>query len=193
MEDEWEEEEQLVLVELSGIIDSDFLTKSEGQCKIVGIDTEQPMMQVGAYVFAGEYEDVLGTCVIFDETDAGDKESSPQLQYKCHTVKKLMMQRTFLSEKKEGEPSSGIEVLQLNDSEFLGRNSTVCSFIQNPKKKWGGTRTFSSPSPSGSGSEAEASDSEQPGLGCGVLESASGHQEAGSEMKTQSDVVTPAE
>ncbi|XP_029800633.1 general transcription factor 3C polypeptide 6 isoform X2 [Suricata suricatta] len=69
-EDEDEEEEdaeQLVLVELSGIIDSDFLSKCENKCKILGIDTERPILQVDNYVFAGEYEDTLGTCVIFEE------------------------------------------------------------------------------------------------------------------------------
>ncbi|XP_070274007.1 general transcription factor 3C polypeptide 6 isoform X4 [Myotis yumanensis] len=62
-----EEKEQLVLVELSGIIDSDFLSKCENKCKILGIDTERPILQVDSYVFAGEYEDTLGTCVIFEE------------------------------------------------------------------------------------------------------------------------------
>uniref|UniRef100_UPI00398E7B82 general transcription factor 3C polypeptide 6 isoform X3 n=1 Tax=Pristiophorus japonicus TaxID=55135 RepID=UPI00398E7B82 len=65
---DWEEEEeQLVVVELSGIIDPDFLLRCRNECKIVGIDTEQPIMQVDRCVFAGEYEDVLGTCVIFEE------------------------------------------------------------------------------------------------------------------------------
>ncbi|XP_047716367.1 general transcription factor 3C polypeptide 6 isoform X4 [Prionailurus viverrinus] len=66
-EEEEEEAEQLVLVELSGIIDSDFLSKCENKCKILGIDTERPILQVDSYVFAGEYEDTLGTCVIFEE------------------------------------------------------------------------------------------------------------------------------
>ncbi|XP_012971196.3 general transcription factor 3C polypeptide 6 isoform X3 [Mesocricetus auratus] len=66
-EEEIEEAEQFVLVELSGIIDSDFLSKCENKCKILGIDTEKPILQVDSYVFAGEYEDTLGTCVIFEE------------------------------------------------------------------------------------------------------------------------------
>ncbi|MGH0114666.1 UNVERIFIED_CONTAM: hypothetical protein FKN15_031808 [Acipenser sinensis] len=68
-------------------------------------------MQVGRYVFAGEYEDALGTCVIFEENADHDLESEvkPQLKYKCHAVKKLMMNRTFLSEKKEGEEGSDLE------------------------------------------------------------------------------------
>ncbi|MED6276673.1 hypothetical protein CHARACLAT_005410 [Characodon lateralis] len=56
MEDEWEEEEQLVVVELSGIINNDFLSKCRTTCKILDIDSERPMMQVGQYVFAGDYE-----------------------------------------------------------------------------------------------------------------------------------------
>ncbi|XP_061085567.1 general transcription factor 3C polypeptide 6 isoform X1 [Conger conger] len=170
MDDEWEEEEQLVVVELSGMINSDFLTKCQGKLKVVGIDTEQPMIQVGNYVFAGEYEDALGTCVIFEESRDcnGDAESSPKLKYKCHTVKKLMMQRTFLAEKKEGESSTeGIEFLQLNDGEFRQRNNFICKFAQDP----GGKVPFAdlcaeagsevgTHSP-GSESDGEVSDSEQ--------------------------------
>ncbi|KAM3870586.1 general transcription factor 3C polypeptide 6 [Diretmus argenteus] len=108
MEDEWEEEEQLVVVELSGGIDNDFLSKCCGTCKIVDVDSEKPMMQVGQYVFAGEYEDTVGTCVLFEEGPlSGDIDDCPELKYKCHTTKKLMMQRIFLSEKKEGETSTG--------------------------------------------------------------------------------------
>ncbi|XP_045893133.1 general transcription factor 3C polypeptide 6 isoform X3 [Micropterus dolomieu] len=121
MDDEWEEEvrntisvtlltEQLVVVELSGIINNDFLSKCRGTCKILDIDSEKPMMQVGQYVFAGEYEDALGTCVLFKEgPQKGKSDSGPELKYMCHTVKKLMMQRIFLTEKKEGETSTGGE------------------------------------------------------------------------------------
>ena len=66
-EEQQEETEQLVMVELSGILDSDLLSKCENKCKILGIDTERPILQVDNYVFAGEYEDTVGTCVIFEE------------------------------------------------------------------------------------------------------------------------------
>ncbi|XP_012737578.2 general transcription factor 3C polypeptide 6 [Fundulus heteroclitus] len=103
MDDEWEEEEQLVVVELSGIINNDFLSKCQ-TCKILDIDSERPMMQVGQYVFAGEYDDALGTCVLFEELPKkGKAKESPGLRYMCHTVKKLTMQRIFLTEKREGE------------------------------------------------------------------------------------------
>ncbi|XP_043117217.1 general transcription factor 3C polypeptide 6 [Puntigrus tetrazona] len=126
-EDEWEEEEQLVVAELSGMVSSDLISSRQGACKIVDIDSEQPMMQVGRYLFAGEYEDAVGTCVIFEEDGAG---SNPALRYKCHTMKKLMLQRTFLSERKEDEPvSNRIEVLALHEEEAFGRKSAVCHYL----------------------------------------------------------------
>ncbi|XP_051889569.1 general transcription factor 3C polypeptide 6 [Pristis pectinata] len=131
---DWEEEEQLVVVELSGIIDPDFLLKCRNECKIVGIDTEQPIMQVDRCVFAGEYEDVLGTCVIFEETSEPDPEVEEKqlLKYKCHTAKKLLMKRTFLSEKKEGEESTGgIEYLKIKENDFTRRAGLICSFVPN--------------------------------------------------------------
>ncbi|XP_075410782.1 general transcription factor 3C polypeptide 6 isoform X1 [Tenrec ecaudatus] len=133
--EEWEEEEeQLVLVELSGIIDSDFLSKCENKCKILGIDTEKPIMQVDNYVFAGEYEDTLGTCVIFEEdgeehVDA-EGNNKTMLKYKCHTMKKLNMTRTLLTEKKEGEENiGGVEWLRISDGDSSNRPSMICSFL----------------------------------------------------------------
>ena len=32
-----------------------------------GIDTDKPLLQIGSYVFSGEYEDALGTCILFEE------------------------------------------------------------------------------------------------------------------------------
>ncbi|XP_045721278.1 general transcription factor 3C polypeptide 6 isoform X3 [Mirounga angustirostris] len=101
-EEEEEEAEQLVLVELSGIIDSDFLSKCGNKCKILGIDTERPILQVDSYVFAGEYEvafnfsaDTLGTCVIFEEN----------------------------------VEQGGVEWLQIKDNDFSYRPNMICSFL----------------------------------------------------------------
>ncbi|XP_006879219.1 PREDICTED: general transcription factor 3C polypeptide 6 [Elephantulus edwardii] len=138
--EEWdEEEEQLVLVELSGIIDSDFLSKCENKCKVLGIDTEKPVMQVDNYVFAGEYEDALGTCVIFEEDveECADAEGNNKtvLKYKCHTMKKLSMTRTLLTEKKKGEENiGGVEWLQINDNDYSNRPSLICSFLQDDEE-----------------------------------------------------------
>uniref|UniRef100_A0A8B9DDZ3 General transcription factor 3C polypeptide 6 n=1 Tax=Anser cygnoides TaxID=8845 RepID=A0A8B9DDZ3_ANSCY len=131
--EEDEEEEQLVMVELSGIIDSDFLEKCENKCKILGIETERPILQVDRYVFAGEYEDALGTCVVFEENTEHDAEGNQkvQLKYKCHTMKKLNMTRTLLTEKKEGEENvDGVEWLQIKDRDFsYSRPNMICSFL----------------------------------------------------------------
>ncbi|XP_053918409.1 general transcription factor 3C polypeptide 6 isoform X2 [Cuculus canorus] len=133
-EAEEEVEEQLVMVELSGIIDSDFLEKCENKCKILGIETERPILQVDRYVFAGEYEDTLGTCVVFEENTEHDAEGNQkvQLKYKCHTMKKLNMTRTLLTEKKEGEENiGGVEWLQIKDRDFSYRRfNMICNFMR---------------------------------------------------------------
>lgn len=129
MDDEWEEEEQLVVMELSGIISNDFLSKCHGTCKILEIDSEKPMIQIGQYVFAGEYEDALGTCVLFEEgSQKGVTDSTPALKYKCHTVKKLMMQRIFLTEKKEGETAE-------ESVDRAEQKDTTCLWIQDDNQQ----------------------------------------------------------
>ncbi|ELW64933.1 General transcription factor 3C polypeptide 6 [Tupaia chinensis] len=129
-DDKEEEEEHMVLVALSVIIDSDFLSKCENKCRILGIDTERPILQVDNYVFAGEYEDSLGTCVIFEENvEHVDAEGNNKtvLKYKCHTMKKLSMTRTLLTEKKEGEENiGGVKWLQIMDNNFSYRPNVTC-------------------------------------------------------------------
>ncbi|XP_023578103.1 general transcription factor 3C polypeptide 6 isoform X2 [Octodon degus] len=139
-DEEEEEAEQFVLVELSGIIDSDFLSKCENKCKILGIDTARPIMQLDSYVFAGEYEDTVGTCVIFEENVEHDTEGNSKtvLKYKCHTMKKLSMTRTLLTEKKEGEESTGgVEWLQMKDNDFSYRTNMICNFLHENENEVG--------------------------------------------------------
>ncbi|KAM6186590.1 general transcription factor 3C polypeptide 6 [Rhynchocyon petersi] len=90
-------------------------------------------MQVDNYVFAGEYEDALGTCVIFEEDEEEcDAEGNTKtvLKYKCHTMKKLCMTRTLLTEKKIGEDNiGGVEWLQITDNDYSNRPSMICNFL----------------------------------------------------------------
>ncbi|XP_067915489.1 general transcription factor 3C polypeptide 6 isoform X1 [Heterodontus francisci] len=231
---DWEKEEQLVVVELSGIIDPDFLLRCRNECKIVGIDTEQPVMQVDRCVFAGEYEDVLGTCVIFEETSEPaqnvakvelpqslgfvadpEMEDKPSLKYKCHTAKKLLMKRTFLSEKKEGEESTGgVEYLKIRENDFTRRAGLICSFLPNrSSSEDNGSRVTSEGaldslaeqdkelSNASSGSEGEGSDQEStdlsrelenfadehPGEGCGMAPDADDIMELGEQSSKELD------
>ncbi|XP_059251509.1 general transcription factor 3C polypeptide 6-like [Mustela nigripes] len=128
-----EEIGKLLLVELSGIIDSVFLSKCENKCKIWGIDTESPIIQVGSCVLAGEYEDTLGTCVTFEtNVEHGDAEGSNtiMLKYKRRTMKKFSMTSTLLTENKEGEESlGGTKWPQIKDDDFCCRPNMICSFL----------------------------------------------------------------
>ncbi|XP_022357723.1 general transcription factor 3C polypeptide 6-like [Enhydra lutris kenyoni] len=128
-----EEVEKLVLVELSRIIDSVFISKCENKCKVWEIDTESPIIQVGSCVLAGEYEDTLGTCVTFEaNVEHGDAEGSNKimLKYKHRTMKKFSMTSTLLTEKKEGEESlGGVKWPQIKDDDFCYRPNMICSFL----------------------------------------------------------------
>lgn len=104
-EDEWEDVgEQLVLVELSGVIDSEFLFKcNPSHCRLLGVETDEPVLQIGPYTFVGQYNDAFGTQVIFEETEAG---GAKKLRYLCHTTKTLEMSRAFLKKKEAKVPST---------------------------------------------------------------------------------------
>ncbi|XP_042302348.1 general transcription factor 3C polypeptide 6 isoform X5 [Sceloporus undulatus] len=117
--------------------------EQEGEeVQVEGIDTERPILQVDRYVFTGEYEDTLGTCVVFEENKDHDAEGNQKLQlkYKCHTMKKLKMTRTLLTEKKEGEENTGggVEWLELKDKDFsYSRPNMICNFLYEKEESKG--------------------------------------------------------
>ncbi|XP_044913851.1 general transcription factor 3C polypeptide 6 isoform X3 [Felis catus] len=130
-EEEEEEAEQLVLVELSGIIDSDFLSKCENKCKILGIDTERPILQVDSYVFAGEYEDTLGTCVIFEENVEHGGVEWLQIKDNDFSYRPNMI-CSFLHESEDDDvvaPASE-KPLELEEQEIQMKDSSNLSYEQ---------------------------------------------------------------
>ena len=125
-----EEEEMTFVVELSGILDADLLNKVKGNCKVLGIDTDKPLLQLDQYTFTGEYEDTLGTCLLFEEKDKSEASqlretrqnilhhllgedsmnTTVDLEFSGLVNKKLVMKRAFLThEDEENEGTSTSE------------------------------------------------------------------------------------
>ncbi|XP_014670568.1 PREDICTED: general transcription factor 3C polypeptide 6-like [Priapulus caudatus] len=119
------DEEAYVLLELSGIIDSDYLKKCEPKCKVLGLDRAKPIVQVGRHVFAGKFEDTVGTAVFFSEEQQGGANTAKQLSYFTHTSKKLCVQRAFLSEKAEPAAAAATSSAQINGSTEDANNMEV--------------------------------------------------------------------
>ena len=104
-EDEWEDvAEQLVLIEISGVIDSEFLFKcNPSHCRLLGVETDEPVLQIGSYTFVGRYNNAFGTHVVFEETEV---DGAKKLRYLCNTIKTLEMSRAFLKKKEAKVPST---------------------------------------------------------------------------------------
>lgn len=103
-EEEWEEEEHLIVIELKGVIDSDFLYKCKSEsCRLLGIDTDEPVLQIGNYTFTGELKEPIGTHVLFEELESSDSQETKKLKYRYNTTKTLEMARVFLVKKDSAE------------------------------------------------------------------------------------------
>ena len=101
-DNEWEE--QYVFVELVGMVDPDKLHHCTVEnCNILGVDDEMTVLKLGSHVFAGEYEDALGTMVFLEETE---HEGGKYLKYNSHTCKILKTSRAFLKLKPSAESGS---------------------------------------------------------------------------------------
>lgn len=109
---DWEtDEEQLVHVHLAGVFqDNDSKKFAPEEAKFIGLDTQEPLVQIGNQVFAGKYQQVLGTSVFFkrkSDEDLNDDQEDPvfdtlpksELDYLAKTGKKLILKRVFIKEK----------------------------------------------------------------------------------------------
>jgi len=110
---EWEtdeEGEQLLQVELSGIFQDDLTKNPNSEAKFIGLDTRQPIVQLGDQVFAGKYKETVGMSVFFKVNEYNgeicddpvfSKRPNESLEYHSQTGRKLTLKRVFLNERKK--------------------------------------------------------------------------------------------
>lgn len=95
-------EEQFVLVEFAGNTGSDALNQENVSMRVLGIETEQPIIQIGNQLYHGKYYDTIGTELFFNEIEA-EPPSDPlfsvkldkKLQLYGKTNTKLVISRAF--------------------------------------------------------------------------------------------------
>ncbi|KAK7864747.1 hypothetical protein R5R35_005832 [Gryllus longicercus] len=125
--EEEEEEEYLVHVEFDSILDSETFKKQNLFFKVIGIDSEKPVMQIGDQVFTGQYRDIPGTSLFFEEDDAKvaddavfAKTADTTLRYEYKTRKSLVMRRVFIKKKGlSSANSSAAHDLTMKDAEEM--------------------------------------------------------------------------
>lgn len=102
-----EEEEILIYMDFNTKLDDNFFA-NEKEFKIIGLDEERPILQLGNQVFHGEWRDTMGTHIFLEESKTSPVydpifSDSPDLhmQYACKTDKVLHMSRIFVNPKNE--------------------------------------------------------------------------------------------
>ncbi len=135
---DWQDE-SLMLVEMNGIIDRDWMKTVGNKCKIIGVETDHPLLQLDRYTFTGEYTETLGTDILFEikerseselaaaaaqraatDSGLGDSDtmkstltSAPPCKYdlkqKYSSAKRLTMTRAFLTPRDQLHPDTVID------------------------------------------------------------------------------------
>ncbi|XP_022189144.2 general transcription factor 3C polypeptide 6 [Nilaparvata lugens] len=100
-DDEYDEEEVLVHVQFDCDVDTKLFNSEEP--KIIGLDTENPIMQMGPQFYRGKWQDIVGTSVFFapgSDPPAIDplfsRVKTPLMKLTHHTRKSLLMSRVFV-------------------------------------------------------------------------------------------------
>ncbi|XP_058446164.1 uncharacterized protein LOC131427197 [Malaya genurostris] len=106
-DDDYIEEEMLLFTDFANYLTEEELTDSNVRIKVIGIDTEAPIIQINNDVYEGSYDFALGTNVFLEE-DVEAKNSIDPLyspnpnkvyKYAGQSSKVLKMQRIFVSPK----------------------------------------------------------------------------------------------
>ncbi|GIY27688.1 uncharacterized protein CDAR_237751 [Caerostris darwini] len=136
---EYDIEETVVLVELNGIIDTDLLLQPQNPTKAWGIDTDEPIFQIGNCFFKGEYEDTLGTVVFYEPVDTKDASETPEndFEYLCKTDVKLTMRRCFPQDKSviSSKSTESSDSFQIPDKKYKISTGFLSKIKENKTKK----------------------------------------------------------
>lgn len=114
MEEDWSDEEEAaetyLVVEFAGNTGEDALKQEDLSMKIIGMEAEQPLVQIGNQLYAGEYTETFGTELIFTEEECRrpidpvfETRLDTQLSFAAKTTKKLVIKRAFATAKKAAE------------------------------------------------------------------------------------------
>nr|XP_014275992.1 general transcription factor 3C polypeptide 6-like [Halyomorpha halys] len=108
MDPEGESEELLVHLDIN-TENEDVIFSSDQELKIVGLESQEPILQLGNQVYQGEWRDTVGTHLFFEEVQGNNENPDPTcsenhettLSYCFKTDKVLQMSEIFLKPREE--------------------------------------------------------------------------------------------
>lgn len=124
-EQEYEEtlEEEFILVEFAGNTGSDALNQENMSIKVLGIETDQPIIKIGNQLYEGKYYDTIGTELFFTEAEGEppsdtlfDAKLEKKLEFHGKANTKLVVSRAFA--KPLTKPTSSTETCVQNSEKM---------------------------------------------------------------------------
>lgn len=95
-------EERYILVEFAGNTGSDALNQENMSIKVLGVETEKPIIKIGNQLYEGKYYDTIGTELFFTEAEGEppsdtlfDAKLEKKLEFYGKTNTKLVVSRAF--------------------------------------------------------------------------------------------------
>ncbi|KAF2352911.1 Transcription factor TFIIIC tau55-related [Trinorchestia longiramus] len=116
---EYEEQEELLYLDLKGVVQSEITQETLKTFKLLGVHQPSPVLQIGGLMFQGPIEPTLGTAVLFQEEDPAARVSPPaevfskkpdkMLQFACKAHNMVQMKRIFVKPRLDaGESGSAV-------------------------------------------------------------------------------------
>lgn len=104
------DEECLVHVSVSGILQEDLSLLAPSQFSFIDISSSRPLVTIGGQAFVGDFQDTAGSSVFFSRDEVTEerdqvfsRQPASKVKYLASTRKKLELKRVFLNKKPAGK------------------------------------------------------------------------------------------
>eukprot|EP01006_Ploeotia_vitrea_P015019 TRINITY_DN41529_c0_g1_i1.p1 TRINITY_DN41529_c0_g1~~TRINITY_DN41529_c0_g1_i1.p1 ORF type:complete len:242 (+),score=41.68 TRINITY_DN41529_c0_g1_i1:41-766(+) len=103
-------EEFHILLDLPELETMDISMEQHPPIKVVGIQSDQPILQLGSYIMKGTHDFLVGTQMLFSETPKVNEDGTPtkevDLTYNCSLTKCVQFTRVLLQAKDAAQEQS---------------------------------------------------------------------------------------
>ncbi|CAG8542698.1 6370_t:CDS:2 [Paraglomus occultum] len=109
-ESEYEDEVSYLILDVGTELTNEMLQSLDHNqgYSLIGLDTDTPYLEVAGQQYRGEFDDQVGTTLLFAQELDPESSRCSDLSYICHTSKRINFSRIILEHKKPEESTQNV-------------------------------------------------------------------------------------
>ncbi|CAG8526616.1 10738_t:CDS:2 [Paraglomus brasilianum] len=140
-ESEYEDEVSYLILDVGTELTNEMLQSLDHNqgYSLIGLDTDTPYLEVAGQQYRGELDDQVGTTLLFTQELDPDSSRCSDLNYICHTSKRINFSRIILEHKKPEESTRNVNSQEEADEGRTDNDESEWDFEDGDVNVDGGT------------------------------------------------------